>query len=114
MIVEMFSTRKQSSIQAPQPRSRVPTGVRKGVAPPATMRISTISRARPQEYIPREHFVMMTKFLKFNKMTRTGMKDFTKRESDMYDRLIRMYNVLAKTNNRISNTNLNKIISNVL
>ena len=27
--------------------------------------------------IPSEHFVMMAKFLQFNKMTRNGMKDFT-------------------------------------
>jgi hypothetical protein len=42
------------------------------------------------------------------------MKDFTERESEIYDRLIRMYNDLAKTNKRISTENLNKNISNVI
>lgn len=45
-----------------------------------------------QSPLPREHFVMMAKFLQFNKMTRTGMKDFTDSESKVYDSLIRMYN----------------------
>lgn len=106
----MPSTQKQSSIQVSRTSSRIPTGVRKGVAP---LR-KTVTQSRSQEYISREHFVMMTKFLQFNKMTRTGMKDFTERESKIYDRLIRMYNDLAKTNKRISTENLNKNISNII
>ena len=61
--------------------------------------------------IPSEHFVMMAKFLQFNKMTRNGMKDFTQRESNVYDRLIDIYNKLAKSNNKITQDNLDKIIS---
>ena len=61
--------------------------------------------------IPSEHFVMMAKFLQFNKMTRNGMKDFTQRESKVYDRLIAIYNKLAKSNNKITQDNLDKIIS---
>ena len=49
-----------------------------------------------QSPLPREHFVMMAKFLQFNKMTRTGMKDFTDSESKVYDSLIRMYNDTAR------------------
>ena len=110
VIVDMSSTQKQSSIQVSRPSSQKPTGVSKGVLPLRT----TVTQSRSQEYISREHFVMMTKFLQFNKMTRTGMKDFTERESKIYDRLIRMYNDLAKTNKRISTENLNKNISNVI
>ena len=61
--------------------------------------------------IPSEHFVMMAKFLQFNKMTRNGMKDFTQRENKVYDRLIAIYNKLAKSNNKITQDNLDKIIS---
>ena len=64
-----------------------------------------------QRVIPSEHFVMMAKFLQFNKMTRNGMKDFTQRESKVYDRLIAIYNKLAKSNNKITQDNLDKIIS---
>lgn len=65
-----------------------------------------------QRVIPSEHFVMMAKFLQFNKMTRNGMKDFTQRESKVYDRLIAIYNKLAKINNKkITQDNLDKIIS---
>lgn len=85
-------------------------GVRKSVAP---LR-KTVTQVRSQEYIPGEHFVTMTKFLQFNKMTRTGMKDFTERESKMYDRLIGMYNDLAKSNKRMSNKNLSENISSVI
>lgn len=75
---------------------------------------TTAMQSQLQKTIPSEQFVMMTKFLQFNKMTRTGMKDFTSRESQIYDRLIRMYNDLAKTNKQISNKNLSDKISNVL
>ena len=85
-------------------------GVRRGVAPLRKI----VAQSQLQETIPSEQFVMMTKFLQFNKMTRSGMKDFTSRESQIYDRLIRMYNDLAKTNKQISNKNLSEKISNVL
>jgi hypothetical protein len=109
VIVDMSSTQKQYN-QRMRTSQQKSTTVSRSVLPIRT----TAMQSQLQKTIPREHFVMMTKFLQFNKMTRTGMKDFTERESKIYDRLIRMYNDLAKTNKRISTENLNKNISNVI
>lgn len=73
---------------------------------PETRQVSTSLRQLretvAQLQLPGEHFVMMAKFLQFNKMTRTGMKDFTDSESKVYDSLIRMYNDLAKNKKNIN------------
>lgn len=73
---------------------------------PETRQVSTSPRQLretvAQLQLPGEHFVMMAKFLQFNKMTRTGMKDFTDSESKVYDSLIRMYNDLAKNKKNIN------------
>lgn len=105
----MSSTQQQYN-QRMRTSQQKTTTVRRSVVPIRT----TAMQSQLQKTIPREHFVMMAKFLQFNKMTRTGMKNFTSRESQIYDRLIRMYNDLAKTNKQISNKNLSEKISNVI
>jgi hypothetical protein len=105
----MSSTQQQYN-QRMRTSQQKSTTVSRSVLPIRT----TAMQSQLQKTIPSEQFVMMTKFLQFNKMTRTGMKDFTSRESQIYDRLIRMYNDLAKTNKQISNKNLSDKISNVL
>jgi hypothetical protein len=42
------------------------------------------------------------------------MKDFTQRESNVYDRLIDIYNKLAKSNKRITQVDLDNFISKYL
>jgi len=59
----------------------------------------------------KENIVMMAKFLQFNKMTRTGMKDFTQKESQIYDRIITDLNTLAKKNGVVQKSEFEKIIS---
>jgi len=105
----MSSTQRQYN-QRMRTSQQKSTTVSRSVVPIRT----TAMQLQLQKTIPSEQFVMMTKFLQFNKMTRTGMKGFTEGESRIYDRLIRMYNDLAKTNKQISIKNLNEKISNVL
>ena len=61
--------------------------------------------------VTKENIVMMAKFLQFNKMTRTGMKDFTQKESQIYDRIITDLNTLAKKNGVVQKSEFEKIIS---
>jgi hypothetical protein len=61
--------------------------------------------------VSKENIVMMAKFLQFNKMTRTGMKDFTQKESQMYDRIITNLNTLAKKNGVVQKSDFERIIS---
>jgi hypothetical protein len=64
--------------------------------------------------VTKENIVMMAKFLQFNKMTRTGMKDFTPGESQMYDKIITNLNTLAKKNGVVQKSDFERIISQSL
>lgn len=95
-LMNTLKSRMGFARRANQNRRKASGEVRQRVSNNKVVNFRILRETVAQSPLPREHFVMMAKFLQFNKMTRTGMKDFTDSESKVYDSLIRMYNGTAR------------------
>lgn len=95
-LMNTLKSRMGFARRANQNRGNASGEVRRRISNNKVVNFRILRETVAQSPLPREHFVMMAKFLQFNKMTRTGMKDFTDSESKVYDSLIRMYNDTAR------------------